>query len=187
MSFRRPVPAGPTQRARNGYRMTFVPVRSASECHRVPMENSDSDRILVGVDGSASSVAALRHAARLSEAFDAPLEAVIFWSYPPYAEEGTVFQWSPEDDATSILDKTVDDAFGADAPERFSRSVRPGSPAHGLIEMSDSYGMLVLGSRGRGGFTGLLLGSVSAACAAHAHCPVLVVHDHTAQSQSTAA
>jgi Universal stress protein family. len=45
-----------------------------------------------------------------------------------------------------------------------------------LIEESAHASMLILGSRGHGGFVGMLLGSVSAACAEHAHCPVLVMH-----------
>ena len=51
-----------------------------------------------------------------------------------------------------------------------------GHPRSTLIEESKSADMLVLGRRGHGGFGGLLLGSVSSACVAHAHCPVLVVH-----------
>jgi hypothetical protein len=54
--------------------------------------------------------------------------------------------------------------------------VREGNPAHVLLESSAGAMMLVVGSRGRGGFAGLILGSVSAAVAEHASCPVLVVH-----------
>lgn len=137
------------------------------------MENLESDRIVVGVDGSESSVAALRYAARMSVALGVALEAVTSWSAPPMYYAGG--EWYPEQDAQDALDDAVKEAFGATPPARLTRSVIPGSPAHALIEMSKSSGMLVLGSRGRGGFTGLLLGSVSAACARHAHCPVLIV------------
>jgi nucleotide-binding universal stress UspA family protein len=49
-----------------------------------------------------------------------------------------------------------------------------------LLDVSTGAQMLVVGSHGHGGFAGLLLGSVSAACAEHARCPVLVVHDRLA-------
>jgi nucleotide-binding universal stress UspA family protein len=150
------------------------------------MDNNDSQRILIGVDGSSSSVAALRYAARLAEALDAPLEAVIVWAYPPYWEQGLVAGWSPEAEARSVLNDAIREAFGTHLPENLARSVHAGSPAHSLIKLSESYEMLVLGSRGHGGFAGLLLGSVSSACAAHAHCPVLIVHDSPARHEDAA-
>ena len=55
------------------------------------------------------------------------------------------------------------------------RKLENGSPAYALIDASEGADLLVVGSRGHGGFTGLLLGSVSAACVHHAHCPVVVV------------
>lgn len=134
----------------------------------------DSDRILVGVDGSDSSITALRYAARIAAAFDAPLEAVITWTYPPFSEPAYIADWSPELDAKEVLDGAIEIAFGGNAPE-ITRTVMVGSPARTLIRLSETASMLVLGSRGHGGFVGLLLGSVSAACAEHAHCPVLVV------------
>jgi nucleotide-binding universal stress UspA family protein len=139
-------------------------------------DNLDMDRIVVGVDGSASSIAALRYGARMAAAFDAPLEAVTMWTYPAYADPALVKEWSPERDAKAILDEAIERAFAGDPPEGLKRTVMSGPPARVLIEMSKDSGMLVLGSRGRGGFVGLLLGSVSAACAEHAHCPVIVVH-----------
>lgn len=135
----------------------------------------ESDRVTVGVDGSASSVDALRYAARIADAFDAPLEAITTWSYPAFTSWSASAEWSPEEDAKAILTTAVEQAFGG-TPPPLRRTIIPGPPAHALIEQSKRSAMLVLGSRGRGGFAGLLLGSVSAACAQHAHCPVLIVH-----------
>lgn len=135
----------------------------------------DMDRIVVGVDGSPTSIAALRYAARLSQALGAPLEAVTTWTYPPVTGAELVIEWQPEKDAQQILDAAIVDAFGDAPPAGLTRTVLSGAPARTLIDVSETSGMLVLGSRGHGGFAGLLLGSVSAACAQHAHCPVLIV------------
>lgn len=145
--------------------------------HYCPMENSkDTDRIVVGVDGSQHSITALRYAASLSHALDAPVEAVAVWSYPPLIEPYVVMEWTPDEIAKEALDGAIHSAFGDHPPDRLTRHLLPGSPAQTLIELSKSCGLLVLGSRGHGGFVGMLLGSVSAACAEHAHCPVLIVH-----------
>lgn len=143
-------------------------------------DNSSMDPILVGVDGSASSVAALRYAAHLADVLEAPLEVVTTWTYPAFSAPFTVIDWSPEQDATTVQDAAVTEAFGSSPPEGLTRSVRPGPAAPTLIGMSEHSGMLVLGSRGRGGFAGLLLGSVSATCAEHARCPVLIVRGQVA-------
>lgn len=140
-------------------------------------DNTNAARIVVGVDGSAPSIAALRRAAQLADALDAPLEAITTWEYPMML--GAYYpdsDWSPETDAEKILATAVEQAFELSPPRQITQTVLPGPAARVLIEQSEHASMLVLGSRGHGGFVGLLLGSVSAACAAHAHCPVLIMH-----------
>ncbi|NYF17263.1 nucleotide-binding universal stress UspA family protein [Microbacterium sp. AK009] len=136
----------------------------------------EHDLVIAAVDGSPSSIEALRYASRLADALHAPLDAVITWSYPPYSDPAFISAWSPQDDATTILDDAVRQVFGENPPAHIGKRVLAGAAAPTLIDLSRSAAMLVLGSRGLGGFAGLLLGSVSAACAEHAHCPVLVVH-----------
>ncbi|MBS1697433.1 MAG: universal stress protein [Actinobacteria bacterium] len=139
------------------------------------MDTTDTKRIIVGIDGSDSSIAALRYAARLADALDAPLEAVTTWYPASITGAELVIEWTPEVVAQDTLAKAVVSAFGDTPPVRLIRTVAEGMPAATLIEMSRTCEMLVLGNRGHGGFVGLLLGSVSAACARHAHAPVLVV------------
>lgn len=144
------------------------------------MDNIDHQRVIVGIDGSESSVAALRYAARIADALDAPLEAVTTWYYSSITGAELVIEWTPELLAKDTLAKAIDSAFGGAPPARLIRTVAGGMPAPTLIEMSKTCEMLVLGNRGHGGFVGLLLGSVSAACVRHAHAPVLVVRPHRA-------
>ncbi|WP_341953414.1 universal stress protein [Salinibacterium sp. TMP30] len=138
-------------------------------------EDGRHGRIVVGVDGSDSSIEALRAAERTAQAFGTSLEAVTTWTYPVGAEVALLSGWSPEEDANEIIEAVAEQVFGGDRPSWFSTKVKPGLAAHALIEESIGAEMLILGSRGRGGFVGLLLGSVSTACAQHAHCPVLIV------------
>jgi len=133
-------------------------------------------RIVVGVDGSAASTAALRRAAHIAQALDCSLVAVTTWQFPQSWPGYSISDWSPEEDAKLIGAQAADDVFGAQHPEWFSIVIREGSPARQLLAESSGAEMLVVGSRGLGGFAGLLLGSVSSACAEHATCPVLVVH-----------
>ncbi|MFF5626170.1 universal stress protein [Microbacterium sp. NPDC012755] len=149
-------------------------------------QHTSADRIVVGVDGSESSVEALRYAAPLAEVLNAPLEAVITWTYPPFTPADLLAEWHPEQDAEQILADAVTAAFGEEPPSGLTRTVLQGPPAATLIDVSETSGMLVLGSRGHGGFVGLLLGSVSAACAEHAHCPVLIVHGSSAPAGKAA-
>lgn len=141
---------------------------------------TETHPIVVGVDGSSASVDALTFGARLAAALDTPLVAVTTWTYPvmldPF-DPGT--EWSPKREAEKCLVDAVQEAFQGSPPEGLTRTVLPGRAAEVLIEQSEHASILVVGSRGHGGFAGLLLGSVSAACAAHAHCPTLVIHAPT--------
>ncbi|KUM42305.1 universal stress protein [Arthrobacter sp. EpRS71] len=137
----------------------------------------DPSKIIVGVDGSEASVAALRHGQRIALALDAPLEAWGCWEMP-LGYEGYLAMGVDgfAHDAEARLDKAVAEAFGTEKPRNVSSRLVQRSPRAGLVEGSKHASLLVVGRRGHGGFGGLLLGSVSSACVAHAHCPVLVVH-----------
>jgi nucleotide-binding universal stress UspA family protein len=137
-------------------------------------------RIVVGVDGSQGSRDALALAIRLAVGTGARVEAVSAWHVPymaayPYGaiiiEDRDTF----EDRARAVLDEAVDAADTRGLAEPIERIVTCGSPAQVLVDQAKGADMLVVGSRGHGGFTGLLVGSVSQQCVNHAHCPVLVV------------
>jgi nucleotide-binding universal stress UspA family protein len=139
------------------------------------MNTTANAPILVGVDGSEPSLDALRYAATLSEALDRPLRVVMTWDYAALIDLYPTPDRSPDEETAVLLDAAIKDVFGEDPPESLSAAVIAGPPPSVLIDESRDAEMLVLGSRGRGGFAGLLLGSVSATCATHAHCPVLIV------------
>lgn len=132
-------------------------------------------RIVVGVDGSRESTVALQWAATMAPVLNGVIIAITAWHVEsvigPYAASG----YDPETDAQQVLSDALAAAFGKQIPDGLSSQCRRGQPAQILIELGKNAGMLVVGSRGHGGFAGLLLGSVSSACAEHAACPVLVV------------
>jgi nucleotide-binding universal stress UspA family protein len=134
-------------------------------------------RIVVGVDGSEPSKQALRWGAHLAARFGARLEAVTSWDFPAsYGFAAVPSDWDPARDMRQALDETVQAVFGDQPPAGLRREVREGGAAMVLIEASRGATMLVVGSRGHGGFAGLLLGSVSGNVAEHAPCPVLIIH-----------
>jgi nucleotide-binding universal stress UspA family protein len=133
-------------------------------------------RIIVGIDGSDQSMAALRWAERLASALNAHVEAVTAWSYPAFYGLAPEAEWRPDLDARGAAEAILDKTFGPERPAWLTSTVREGLASQVLVDMSASADMLIVGSRGHGGFTGLLLGSVSSACTQHAKCPVLVVH-----------
>ena len=140
-------------------------------------EARDIRTIVVGVDGSEASVEALRQAQSLAVPLSATLVALASWEVPP-VYDGYVAMGINDFDvrAGEILQDTVEKAFGADTPENVEPRLVQGHPRHTLIEASRDADLVVVGRRGHGGFGGMLIGSVSSALVAHAHCPVLVVH-----------
>lgn len=132
--------------------------------------------IVVGVDGSPSADEALRFALREASLRDATVKAVLVWSLPVVDVPSGMLPSLYEDmqrDAEAVLEEAVARAGGAAAP--VERVTLEGPPARMLLEAAKGADLLVVGTRGRGGFKGLLLGSVSQQCLHHAPCPVVVV------------
>ncbi|MGI8578141.1 MAG: universal stress protein [Nocardioidaceae bacterium] len=134
-------------------------------------------RIVVGVDGSPASIDALKWATRQATLTGATVEAVISWQHPRgYGGYPISVEVDWPSNAHSVLDTAVAEALASE-PGVVSRKVVEGHPAKVLVDAAVGADLLVVGSRGHGGFVGMLLGSVSEQVAAHASCPVLVVRD----------
>lgn len=155
--------------------MTFVPPLAVHAEKGGRMNSTANAPILVGVDGSDSSLDALRYAATLADALRLPIRAIMTWDYAALIDLYSMPDRSPDKETAVLLDAAIKDVFGDDPPVGLTAAVIAGPAPSVLIDESRRAEMLVIGSRGRGGFAGLLLGSVSATCATHAHCPVLIV------------
>lgn len=144
-------------------------------------------RIVVGVDGSPESLKALRWAARQAELTGDQLEAVMVWDFPmpaPFelAAQGWDIDWAGN--ARTALDAAMMKTLAPGSTTEISAtktSVIQGHAAEVLVAASAEAQLLVVGSRGHGGFAGMLLGSVSDYVIAHASCPVTVVRHHPPQ------
>ena len=136
-------------------------------------------RVVVGVDGSQPSKHALQWARFMAHVLDAAIDAVTVWDISAVMAEEWVDDWNPEKDTAAQLHTTLEEVLGSQPLVPVREIVRRGSAARELVQASQGAQLLVVGSRGHGGFGGLLLGSVSSACAEHAHCPVLVIHGDT--------
>lgn len=137
-------------------------------------------RIVVGVDGSEASIRALEWAIAEARIRDDELEVVHAWQIPIPAMtmEGAVSPAVNVDlraEAEQAVARSVKSAFAGDPDVPVTIST-PNAPAgSALIDASKGADLLVVASRGHGGFVGLLLGSVGQQCAQHAHCPTVVV------------
>lgn len=140
-----------------------------------------SGRIVVGVDGSKSSKEALRWAVHQADATGCSVNAVIAWEYPPlYGSIGWLDapQTLAEDLkvwAGQALDDSIREVVRSSDASRVEATVAYGTAAAVLLEAARGASLLVVGSRGQGGFSGALLGSVSQHCTQHAPCPAVVV------------
>ena len=140
--------------------------------------SSSSHRIVVGVDGSDSSMQALNWAVKQAELTNAPVLVVSAWHWPVAWGWGGVPMappLNPADDAETVMKKMLDPVRKSHPDVTIESKVVEGHPAPTLIEASRGSDLLVLGSRGHGEFAGMLLGSVSEHCVSNAKCPVLVV------------
>ena len=140
------------------------------------------EHIVVGVDGSANSKAALAWAYDEATHHDASLTVVTAWHAPPLPmtppygsmpDQG--YESQPKRNALEVLEGLVAALEAREPAVDVRTSIEEGSPAKVLIERSAESDLLVVGHRGHGGFAGMLLGSVSQHLVAHAHCPVVVV------------
>ena len=140
-------------------------------------QNRDDRRIVVGVDGSPSSMTALRWAILQAELTGCAVEAVTAWRLPSrygfaaVTDRATDF----EGDARKILAEALNEVSSVEPDVIIRSSVVEGHPAEVLVRAAREADILVVGSRGHGGFTEAVLGSVSQYCVHHAPCPVLVI------------
>jgi nucleotide-binding universal stress UspA family protein len=153
-------------------------------------------KIVVGVDGSQGGLKALDWALAEAHVRQASLHLVHAWMLPlidalpePWAVGSPPF--SPSDEevhdnlekaARSVLDASLDRARSAQSGLEVRGELVESRPAAALLEAARDADLLVVGSRGRDGFAGLLLGSASAQCVHHAPCPVVVVPEKPASA-----
>ncbi|MBF9073617.1 universal stress protein [Streptacidiphilus fuscans] len=148
---------------------------SQGSAERVP------DYIVVGVDGSAHAAEALRVAIRQAELTGSLVHAVLAWEWPsifsvpepPPGQAGLTF----EEQAVRRLAQAVEEVAGPGPHPIVRQRVIQGSPTQALLDVADGAALLVVGSRGYGGFKGIMLGSVSLHLAQYARCSVLIVRE----------
>ena len=134
-------------------------------------------RIVVGVDGSVPSKAALAWAVRQARLTGAVVDAVIAWDYP--AVYGSRVPVIPDVSVEELAQRAVADAVAEVSGSAGDVEIRPrmveGEASRVLLDASAGAELLVVGSRGHGGFVEALLGSVGQHCVHHATCPVVVI------------
>lgn len=143
------------------------------------MDAAGAFLIVVGVDGSEQSLAALRWAVDEARLRHGKVRAITAWHYPPVP---STVEDGGSNDSFHAAERVQADALKALAAESMDIEgmlVRD-FPAMALLEAAKDADLLIVGSRGHGGFSGLLLGSVSSQVAHHAPCPVLIVRPRSA-------
>lgn len=152
-----------------------------------------SHGVVVGVDGSEQSISAARWASREAELRGQALTLVTAYSVPVFAASAMEAGYGMADDAAlregaeQVLQSVIERLGEVSVP--VTTHVVVGDAAGVLVDCSEDAELLVVGSRGRGGFLGRLLGSVASALPAHSQCPVVIVPngDHSGRAQAGAA
>jgi nucleotide-binding universal stress UspA family protein len=136
--------------------------------------------IVVGIDGSDQGREALRWALAEARLRKAKVRAVYAWRDPYVVTPG----FGPPEDfdfaalqgmAEKFLKETVAEVVGEGSDVAIEEVTTEGPAAEVLVDAAEGADLLVVGSRGHGGFAGVMLGSVSQQCAQHASCPVVIV------------
>jgi nucleotide-binding universal stress UspA family protein len=154
-----------------------------------PMESGLNQElgVLVGFDGSELAGLAVRSGAIEAERRQTVLTVVTAYPLPTmiYPNMASIPNEPEDTKAQQEAEKTLAEAAGLlrDHPGETSFRTVAGNPAGSLITLSSAAEVIVLGARGRGGFMGRVLGSVSTAVPAHAHCPTIVVPHHASQTR----
>ncbi|MER7246883.1 universal stress protein [Kribbella sp. NPDC000426] len=136
--------------------------------------------VVVGVDGSKASAKAIDFAFDQADARHARVVAMHAWTSPflTYDDGASMLQFDEEkvrDESRLLVAESVAGA-AADHPDvEWTTELVSGSAAQALVRRSETADLLVVGSRGRGGFTGLLIGSVGQSALHHTHCPIAIV------------
>ncbi|HEY9332942.1 MAG TPA: universal stress protein [Kribbella sp.] len=163
-----------------------VQVTTHAQCPVVVIPHEQQQRapraatVVVGVDGSKASAKAIDFAFDQAEAMHGEVVAVHAWTSPflTYDDGASMLQFDEakvREEARLLVAESVAGA-AADHPDvHWTTELTMGAAAQALVRRAESADLVVVGSRGRGGFTGLLLGSVGQTVLHHAHCPIAVV------------
>lgn len=135
---------------------------------------ASQQRFVVGIDGSEQSREALRWALGQAGPVGASVDMVAAWRYPASYGLAVLGDLGQDVEARRMLAEVLRQAGGEESGVEVRELVGEGPPAQVLLEAAKGADLLVVGSRGRGGFASAVLGSVSLACVLHASCPVLV-------------
>lgn len=134
-------------------------------------------KIVVGVDGSPASVEALKWAVGEARLRNAEVLAVQSWQFTPMVEPLGPTGDNLFEDIRQAAADSLDEAVASvdTGGVHVTKKVVEGRASESILDAAEGAELLVVGSRGRGGFSGLLLGSVSQQCAHHARCPIVIV------------
>jgi len=138
-------------------------------------------KIVVGVDGSESSITALRWSLGEARLRGSEVEVIHTWSLTPMVDPMGLASYVPVEEIANAAKSLVEDVMKRVeefvGKTKVSTKITRGPAAATLLEAAKDAELLVVGRRGHGGFMGLLLGSVAEQAAHHAPCPVVIVSD----------